>query len=284
MVTLGSSEPPFGTYAPGNALGRMIATTRRLPSGKVGRRLGRFMRSWLSRSVNHPVDLEVFGQHMRLHPRGNACERNLILTPHHFDSEELELLSRRLHPRFVFIDIGANVGAYSLFIASKAGAAAQILAVEPHPIVAERLEFNLASNGLATVKVIRCALSDKQGEAELHAMPWNLGTSTIRAGARPHLKATGFKVPTDTLLGVVEAGKLDHIDAVKLDIEGVEDLVLSAFYRDAPPALWPGIVILENRPQRWERDLFGLLKQSGYQAVMTTRDNVVFERGTAGVA
>ena len=278
MEKSGTSEPPFGTFAPGHSLGRVIATTRRLPSGRIGRRVGRAMRSWLSRAVDHPVDLEVFGQRMRLHPRGNACERNLILTPHHFDSAELELLSGRLHPRFVFIDIGANVGAYSLFIASRAGPQARIIAIEPHPVVAERLEFNLAANALTAVTVVRRALSDKQGEAELHAMPWNLGTSTIRAGERPHLKATGFKVQTDTLLGVAGEAGLDHIDAIKLDIEGVEDLVLAAFYRDAPQGLWPSIVILENRPQRWERDLYGLLGQSGYRPVMTTRDNVIFER------
>jgi FkbM family methyltransferase len=269
-----SIDAPFGAQSPGIGLSAVLYFTRQLPPGRIGRRLGRFMRSWLSRAVMGPVDLKVLRQNMRLYPRGNACERTLILTPQHFDRSELEVLSRHLHPRFVFFDVGANVGAYSLFVASHAGPEAKVFAIEPHPVVARRLAFNIGSNNLPGITVLQMALSDKAGEAELHTMPQNLGTTTIRAGEKPKHKPTGFKVRTDTLLSIVTSAGLAKIDAIKLDVEGAEEPILSTFFRDARQTQWPLVVILENR----ERVVFELLSSLGYRHVMTTRDNVIFER------
>jgi hypothetical protein len=75
---------------------------------------------------------------MRLYPDGNVCEKRVLFTPQYFDPLEREMLAGRLREGFRFIDIGANIGAYSLFVAAKAGPSARILAVEPQPEVFAR--------------------------------------------------------------------------------------------------------------------------------------------------
>ena len=47
---------------------------------------------------------------------------------------------------FTFVDVGANVGLYSLFVATRARSRARILALEPQPGIVDRLRFNLAAN------------------------------------------------------------------------------------------------------------------------------------------
>ncbi len=56
----------------------------------------------------------------------------------------------------------------------------------------------------------------------------------------------------------------DRIDCVKLDVEGAEDLILEAFFRDAPPRLWPRLLIVEDAPGRWAIDLPALIAAQGY--------------------
>ena len=81
-----------------------------------------------------------------------------------------------------------------------------------------------------------------------------------------------------TLLSLVEGEGYERIDAIKLDVEGAEDLILEPFLRDAPQALWPGFIIIEDSRQRWQSDLAGLLTRSGYELIGQTRLNLLFER------
>ena len=76
------------------------------------------------------------------------------------------------HPRrFTFVDIGANVGAYSLFVAARAGGTARILAVEPQPDIFDRLAYNISLNPFGTIKAVDCAVADKTGELTLFLDP-----------------------------------------------------------------------------------------------------------------
>ena len=70
-----------------------------------------------------PVDVVSIGAKMRLYPFNNVCEKRILFTPQYFDEAERDLLKSRITPEFVFIDIGANVGGYALFVAAQCGPA-----------------------------------------------------------------------------------------------------------------------------------------------------------------
>ncbi|WP_306222777.1 FkbM family methyltransferase [Bosea beijingensis] len=275
-----AEERPFGTFAPKAYLARIIARTRGASDSFLGRKIAYALRRLGLRALDGaPVDIESLGAKMRLYPDGNVCEKRVLFTPQYFDAVERGLLASRLREGFTFIDIGANIGAYSLFVAARAGRGARILAVEPQPEIFARLAFNIAQNPFGTVKAVACALADKPGELTLFIDPTNRGESSVRilnssAGA-------SVKVPAMTLLSLVEGEGYDRIDAIKLDVEGAEDLILEPFLRDAPPSLWPGFVIIEDSRQRWQTDLAGLLERNGYKLVAQTRLNLVFERKPA---
>ncbi|WP_454656439.1 FkbM family methyltransferase [Bosea beijingensis] len=272
-----AEERPFGAFAPKAYLARIIARTRAASDSFLGRKVAYALRRLGLRSLDGaPVDIESLGAKMRLYPSGNVCEKRVLFTPQYFDAVERELLVSRLRDGFTFIDIGANIGAYSLFVAARAGRGARILAVEPQPEIFARLAFNIAQNPFGTVKAVACALADKPGELTLFIDPTNRGESSVRI--LNSSAGTSVKVPAMTLLALVEGEGYERIDAMKLDVEGAEDLILEPFLRDAPQALWPGFIVIEDSRQRWQTDLVGLLERSGYKLVAQTRLNLVFER------
>ena len=275
-----AEDRPFGSFAPKSLLSGIIARTRGASDTFLGRKSAYALRRLGLRILGgEPVDIESLGARMRLYPDGNVCEKRVLFTPQYFDPVERRMLLERLRDGFTFIDIGANIGAYSLFVAAHAGRNARILAVEPQPDVFARLAFNIAQNPFGTVKAVACALADKPGELTLFIDPTNRGESSVRI--LNSSAGRSVQVPATTLKALVESEGFERIDAIKLDVEGAEDLILEPFLRDAPPELWPGFIVIEDSRQRWQSDLVGLLERSGYRMVLQTRLNMLFERQAA---
>ncbi|WP_414473837.1 FkbM family methyltransferase [Microvirga sp. M2] len=268
---------PFGTFAPLGLTRWVIDRTRGLPGGWVGRRIAMMLRRVVMRSLkDRPLDLETFGVRMRLVPYKNVCERRILFTPQLFDLDEIKHIAARDRQGFTFVDVGSNVGWYSLLVARKVDASSRILAVEPQPEIFDRLIHNIRLNPFGTVKAVACAIADKTGELTLFLDPLNKGEASLKIVNSSQTDT--IRVPAVTLLDLVRQEGFAHLDAVKLDVEGAEDLILDPFFRDAPASLHPALLIIPDVPDRWQVDVPQLLKEKGYRKVLQTRMNLVFER------
>lgn len=279
-MTEHKSPPRFGTFAPSRAQARIISFTGKLPDTWLGRRTAFALRRLALIGQRNPVDAHVFSHNMRIYPFTNVCEKRILFTPQFFDPAERAQLARVIGKDFVFIDIGANVGAYSLFVASRAAGTPKIVAIEPQPEIFARLTENIGFNPDCVVKAIRCAVTDSDGEIRLFLNAGNQGEASIkstRAAGRPGGSVT---VPARSLLSIAREENLHRIDAIKLDVEGAEDLILVAFFNTAPRHLWPGLIIVENGSGQWQTDCVQLCLDHGYTKVCATRMNVIlkFER------
>ena len=270
-------DQPFGTFAPTPFQARIIGLTRRQPDNWLGRRIAFFLRRLVLAGLDHPLDVAALGQNMRLYPFNNVCEKRILFTPQYFDAAERELIASRAGDDFVFIDIGANVGGYALFVAGIAGSKARILAIEPQPVVFDRLVYNIAANAAGTVKAIACAIMDRDGDFTLFLDDDNRGGASIKTISANDHGTSALTVPAKTLLGLVREENLSHVDALKIDIEGAEDLVLVPFFRDAPRELSPRLIVMEQTSGRWQTDCVALALAKGYRQIATTRMNVVLE-------
>jgi FkbM family methyltransferase len=270
---------PFGDFAPSGLARWVIDRTRGLPEGWAGRRLALMLRRLAMKTLKGlPLDLETFGVRMRLYPYKNVCERRILFTPQYFDTDELKILTSRIADGFTFIDVGSNVGWYALSVAREAGAVpTRILAVEPQPEIFDRLIYNIRQNPSCTIKAVDCAVADKTGELTLFLDPLNRGEASLKIVNSSQTDA--IRVPAVTLLDLLSREGLTRIDALKLDVEGAEDLVLDPFFRDAPASLYPGLFIVANVPERWQIDVVKLLKGRGYRQILETKMNLAFERG-----
>jgi FkbM family methyltransferase len=269
---------PFGRHAPGALLRRMLRWTRSAGHSWLSQRRAFLLRGICVKALaGKPVDVVSLGAKMRLYPFNNVCEKRILFTPQYFDEPEREFLKSRITKDFVFIDVGANVGGYALYVAAHAGPLARILAIEPQPDIFERLIYNIRQNPLATIKAMDCALADEDGEITLFLSSHNRGESSVRI-VSAEADGTRIRVPARTLKGVVDAEGYTRIDAMKIDVEGAEDLVLEPFFRTAPEALWPKTLVLEHMNARWAVDMLLLIREKGYREVLRTSSNVVYER------
>ncbi|MBK9081841.1 MAG: FkbM family methyltransferase [Rhizobiales bacterium] len=271
--------PGYGAFAPSRGLARIIRATRACGPGWAGMRRAFTLRALGQRIAGGaPVDHMVYGARMRLRPGDNLCEKRLLYTPQYFDPAERALIARRLRPDTVFVDIGANVGAYALYVAALAGPRARIVAVEPQPDMYERLIFNIRQNEFATVKAIECAVADEDRVVTLFVDLENRARASIRmlfaeGGAHAQIAA-----PAVTLAALAEAEKLTRIDMMKVDVAGAEDIVLEPFFERAPAALWPQLLIVDAAGLSLAPALARRLEACGYARALATRSNIVFER------
>jgi FkbM family methyltransferase len=274
------NTPAFGALAP-NWLDRTImAMTKPLPDNWVGLRLAILLRRAVTTRLAYPdgaLDVERWGLRMRLHPRDNGCEKNLLFTPRMYEPEELAELERDVARakaqarRFTFIDIGANVGLFSLFVASRAGQKARILAIEPEPGNLRRLEFNVRANPGVPITVIPKALSDEAGVVAVELDRRDRGGTRTKKIGREETPTETVRVPSQTLLDILAGEGIDAVDALKIDVEGFEDVILAPFFRAAPPRLLPRLVIIEDSRSSWKVDLMSVMQGCGYVLVALSR-------------
>lgn len=271
-----AGQAEFGAFAARGLVATLLRWTRAMPASWLGKRLGFLLRRIaISRLNGRPVDTESLGARFRLFPYNNVCEKRILFAPRDFDEAERNLLVSRLHPDFVFLDVGANIGGYALAVAAKAGPRARILAIEPQPEVFDRLVYNIRANPFGTVKALGVAVADRDGELTLFLDPRNKGEASVKIVSADHTRQV--RVAARTLFGIVQDEGFNHIDAIKLDVEGAEDMILKQFFAQAPAALWPKLIIVERGEDRWSFDLPGFLAGQGYRITGGTRNNHILE-------
>ena len=126
----------------------------------------------------------------------------------------------KLNPASIFLDVGANVGVHTLAIAPLVK---RIVAIEPFPPVADRLDATLAANSIKNVSVARVALSDHKGIVSFLAPDsGNLGVGRVVADADD---GNLLKLPQETGDTLLTDETLP-VSLVKIDVEGFELAVL----------------------------------------------------------
>ena len=87
-------------------------------------------------------------------------------------------------------------------------------------------------------------------------------------------------MPSLRLQRILGDAGVDHVDALKIDVEGFEDRVLTGFFRDAPQALWPRAVVIEHLSRdEWQDDCIADMLARGYAETGKTRSNTLLLRG-----
>jgi FkbM family methyltransferase len=272
------APPPYGTYAPGVLTGLTLALTRHTPLGR-GQARKQFARLVRTLNAGHPLDVSLYGGRARLHHTGNLSEMKALLNPARYAREEYAFCRKHM-PRDggTFLDIGGNAGVFSLFVASLMRSGT-ILIAEPQPSMLERLETNLTLNpeleGRLAIHVLRSAIGgDAPGTLTL-SVPDSAG----QASARPVAGVPTLDVPVVPMKAALEERGVDHLDLLKLDVEGYEDDVIFPFFETAEEQLWPTAIVMECcHAGRWKRDCDALLKDCGYAVIRRDRTNMMLLR------
>ena len=183
---------------------------------------------------NNVIITKIWSGHLFL-----AFTNDMITTPHLVsigvnEPHNTRALVSLAKPGDVIVDIGANVGYFSVLAGWKAYPGGQLWAFEPNPAVYNILSDNLFINGYkGMMHLHRKALSDRSGSIQMRIFPGYEATSSIRDIPDAFIKLTESETGRNSRLIDVEMITLDevmadvrHIDIMKIDAEGYEPQIM----------------------------------------------------------
>jgi FkbM family methyltransferase len=265
-----SNQSPWGSYAPS-----FTAKLLRLPV-KLGLGHGKLKDLILARWIKQygsDVDIIVRGIKYRLNVSDNVTDGRLLVSSRVYDKTEIDVL-KRFCQGGVFVDIGANIGYYTLAMAFNG--AQRVVAIEPNPPALSRLRFNIDINDMQDVISVVPIGVGEAGEFKL-SLAGGLGGASL---VMPEDAQGSVTITTKPLIEILEHQGIDEIAAMKIDIEGFEDRALMPFFETAPRTMWPHCIVMEDcHRQHWQADITAKLLRMGYRQIGKTRGNVILEIG-----
>lgn len=130
-----------------------------------------------------------------------------------------------IRPGDVLLDVGANIGLWTMSAARRTGTAGRVYAFEPVPRVFQRLTDHVRLNNLEQVQCTQVALSERCGRASFFATKAN--NSGLGSLARRHEEDELIQVELSTLDEFCKANNVGNVSLIKVDVEGAESSVFS---------------------------------------------------------
>ncbi|AFY70263.1 methyltransferase FkbM family [Thalassoporum mexicanum PCC 7367] len=136
---------------------------------------------------------------------------------------ELRLLPSLLNKGDVVVDVGANIGTYTMRSAKIVGPSGMVIAVEPFPRMAAMNLSNALRNNFNNVRLRVCCVADRDGHQDFWMKANKPNSFTL-------LETPGyncFNSRVERIDTLFEAEGLSRLDFIKIDAEGVENEVLA---------------------------------------------------------
>lgn len=247
---------------------------------------------WYARSVNHPLKIRIINALIKiLNPDGIILKginrESLRVSPTNYIGHQiiysgfyesksltltLELLNSTDNP--VFVDIGANMGLYSLPISKVKGST--VYAIEPTAKNFWKLQqnFNLNNNLTNNIHLINIALSNKT-EFSYISNPVDGNDGTFRVETNPSKKS--YLTNLTTFDNIIQFYNINNIDVLKIDVEGYEGKVFDGF--KMLNQLKPKNIIMEfsdyvERVGYSKLELYDRLQKLGYEGLTIEGQNI----------
>jgi len=217
--------------------------------GRLLRRTPLARSKWLNR-VHAAVALALHGSkfadvgpfRVRLDPRDRFIAKKIVLYGG-YETHEIELLCSLVRPGDHVLDVGANIGLFTLFLSRAVGPTGRVVAVEPDPDNVALLKENAKANRCDNVTVVPCALGTEEGVVNLYQVDENRGNLSLA-----DVGDTGRAVNVTMRRGADVLAELNtRPRVVKIDVEGAEPMVVRGLgYR-------PPVMLFEFAPSLLER-------------------------------
>ncbi len=207
-----------------------------------------------------------------------------------YEPEVSAALRARLGPGATFVDVGANIGWFSILAASLVGPTGRVVAVEPNPDNVALLLRSAEDNGFGNIAAHCVALAEEPGVVALETDGSNGRVIPVDRPPPAPVRASYVVAaqPLDELLRLAGA---DHVDVMKIDVEGAEPMAVRGashmLQRDHPVLVsefYP--LALDSAPWGSAQGYLDLLRSLGYrlQVIGTDGDQpdaTIFELAAA---
>ena len=126
------------------------------------------------------------------------------------------------------IDIGANIGCFTVMAASMVGPSGHVISIEPEPESYKLLCRNIQLNNLSNVTALNLAISDQNGLIPFNVSPNSLLTSIFAEVDKCEVGGETIMLESRTLEKVLDEMKIDQVQLIKMDCEGSEYGILES--------------------------------------------------------
>lgn len=174
-----------------------------------------------------------------------------------YSEGEVELFRKFIKPGHLVLDIGANIGVFTLFFAKAVEETGLVIAFEPQRLVFQSLCANIAINSLSNVICRQQAVAETPGQITVpildQSMPNNFGGVSLG----------GWEEGEAVAVVTIDDLNLPRCDFMKVDVEGMEAKVLQGAQetiRRFQPVLY-----VENDRKEHDSAVLGQIKALGYQ-------------------
>ncbi|MEQ9815082.1 MAG: FkbM family methyltransferase [Azospirillaceae bacterium] len=187
--------------------------------------------------LNEPFSLE-------LHPQGEAVS-DIMFQHAVWEPTETEIFCKVIKPGDFVLDLGANIGYYSILSSMLSGLDGLVFSIEPNQENYYLLKRNISRNRRLNISALNAAAGNKKGTTELYHSDINYGdhrTSPIEGGAR---RSTVKLTTTDSIIQSVK--KKPRL--LKIDCQGAEGVILEGMINTiGDRKLRPEYIIIEFWP------------------------------------
>jgi FkbM family methyltransferase len=205
----------------------------------------------------------------------SAMEEYRVRTLYVKEEGTIAWIQGNVAPGDRFLDIGANIGIYTLVAAQKVGPEGVVYAVEPHVVNFQSLLRNIAANQYQDrVRAFSCALHSSSGVVDFNYCSLEPGTSMSQLGAvrdgeeqefRPVARELKQAVTIDDLIA---SGAIEPPHHVKIDVDGNELLILEGMKKLLAGPVAPRSLQVEIN-KRYRDALFEFLANVGFELVQS---------------
>ena len=270
-----SDAPPFGSYLPNIAQRSLIALARRtiLHRGLFRHRISRLV---IALGGGNPVDIVFRGGNFRIKAENNLIEYGLMLHPT-YNKADIDFLLEAVAIGGTFVDLGCNIGLYSLPLAVAAGPTGRVISIDANPAMAAQMLWHADASHLTNLTIVNCAVGDVEGQVNLNIRKGDVAIVSVSA-------ATDGEIRQRPLLAILQEAGITRIDALKIDIEGFEDKALPPFLDAAPDNLLPKRIVIERFQNGDYPACAAAFARLGYQLRARSRQNSFYERAENSLA
>lgn len=169
--------------------------------------------------ANNPVsEKKVNGYFIFINPEDRIAISPSIGVHGNYEAAETELLKKIVKKGAVVVDVGANIGWYTLLSARLAGKNGKVVAFEPEPANYALLKKSIERNTFENVLAFDCCVSNMAGTRKLWLTKKNLGAhSTVKK-----MSDRAIDVEAVTLDSFLSKLEIQTVDLLKVDVEGAE--------------------------------------------------------------
>jgi FkbM family methyltransferase len=199
----------------------------------------------------NPVILRVPGflhsAQLYVHNDRDTVISPVLLRDQCWEPLESEVLCRALKPGDAVLDVGANIGYFTMLSALSVGDGGRVWAFEPEPFNVDLLQRNVVLNDVHQVEIVAAALGDHAGEMPLFLSSHNAGDHSLTAAADRDAVVVNVMRGDDCLPADI------IVQLIKIDVQGAEPAVLAGLSAVIERSLPDVRLMIEFCPQAMDR-------------------------------